>query len=286
MDPKTDVDIRYRRMTADDIPAARKLSLSVLWPHRLEDWKFVQELGVGTIAEDDSGVVGTVMCWVHGSEYASIGMLIVSPERQGRGIGQELVSRTLKEIGDRNVLLHATQRGLGLCERSGFTRVGMVHQHQGSVFRAPFVPLGSGERIRPISPRDEPALADIASRSIGIPRATVIKHLLKVADGVAIDRYGELVGFSTLRKFGLGYVIGPVVAPDVERAKAMIAHWAGTYSGSFMRVDVRGAYGLSPWLTEMGLTQVEHTVTAMVRGQAPVSDGTVKQYALLSQAIG
>lgn len=285
-DRKASENIRYRRMTAEDIPAVHKLSLLVMWPHRLEDWKFIQELGMGIVAEVDAGVVGAVMCWVHGSEYASIGMLIVSPEQQGRGMGRELVSRILKEVGDRTVVLHAAQSGKALCEGFGFTHVGMVHQHQGSVFRAPFVPLGAGERIRPVGPRDEAALADMASRSTGIPRATVIRHLLTVADGVAIDRYGVLIGFSTLRKFGYGYVIGPVVAPDAERAKALIAHWAGAYAGSFLRVDAPEISGLSPWLTEMGLVQAEHAVLTMVRGDLPRPNPAMTRFALLSQSLG
>lgn len=285
-DRKASENIRYRRMTAEDIAAVHKLSLSVLWPHRLEDWKFIQELGMGIVAEVDAGVVGAAMCWAHGAEYASLGMMIVSPGRQREGIGRELVSRILKEVGDRTVVLHAAQSGKALCESFGFTHVGMVHQHQGSVFRAPFVPLGAGERIRPVSPRDEAALADMASHSTGIPRATVIRHLLTVANGVAIDRYGVLVGFSTLRKFGHGYAIGPVVAPDAERAKALIAHWVGAYAGSFVRVDVPGTCGLSPWLTEMGLVQAEHAVLTMVRGDLPRPNPAMTRFALLSQSLG
>jgi GNAT superfamily N-acetyltransferase len=285
-DRKASENIRYRRMTAEDIPEVHKLSLSVLWPHRLEDWKFIQELGMGIVAEVDTCVIGAAMCWVHGSEYASIGMLVVSPEQQGCGIGQALVSRVLKEVGDRTVVLHAAQSGKALCESFGFTHVGMVHQHQGSVFRAPFVPLGAGERIRPVGPRDEAALADMANRSTGMPRATVIRHLLTVANGVAIDRYGVLIGFSTLRKFGYGYVIGPVVAPDAERAKALIAHWAGAYAGSFVRVDVPGTCGLSPWLTDMGLMQADHAVLTMVRGDLPRPDPAMTRFGLLSQSLG
>jgi GNAT superfamily N-acetyltransferase len=278
--------VQYRRMTANDLPAAHKLSLSVLWPHRLEDWKFILELGEGIVAEDESGVIGTVMCWIHGPDYASLGMMIVSPDYQRQGIARELVSRILKQVGDRTVLLHATASGVKFCENFGFTQTGWVHQHQGSVFRTPFVPLGAGERIRPISQRDEAALADMASRSTGMPRATVIKHMLTVADVVAIDRYGELIAFAALRKFGLGYVIGPVVAPDAERAKALIAHWAGTHAGSFVRVDVPGSSGLSPWLIEMGLIQVEATVHAMARGEPPRSDQSITRFALLSQSLG
>lgn len=285
-DQKTSNGIRYRGMTVADIPAVHKLSIAVLWPHRLQDWKFVHELGAGIVAEDDSGVIGTAMCFAHGTDHASLGMIIVSPERQRHGIGRELVSRMLKEVGNRTVLLHVTLEGVRLCESLGFIQTGTVHQHQGTVYRAPVVPLGEGERIRPVSARDHATLAELASRASGISRRTVLKHLLNVADCVAIDLYDELIGFAALRKFGLGYVIGPVVAPDVVRAKALIAHWVGAYAGSFVRVDVPGKHGLSPWLTEIGMVQVDKTVPAMVRGEPPRSDVAIRQYAILSQALG
>jgi GNAT superfamily N-acetyltransferase len=285
-DRKANSAIRYRRMTTDDLPAAHKLSLSVLWPHRLDDWKFIHEFGEGIVAEGESGIVGTAMCWLHGGDYASLGMVIVSPDHRHKGIASELVSRILKEIGDRTVLLHTNTNGVQFLERFGFVQTGWVHQHQGSVFRAPFVPLSAGERIRPISSRDESALGELSRRAVGMPRATVLKHLMNVADLVGIDRYGELIGFAALRKFGHGYVIGPVVAPDVERAKALIAHWAGTQAGSFVRVDVPGSSGLNPWLTEMGLVQVEQAVHAMARGEPPRPDPSVTRFALLSQSLG
>jgi predicted N-acetyltransferase YhbS len=285
-DQKTSNGIRYRAMTSADIPAVHKLSIAVLWPHRLQDWRFVHELGAGIVAEDDSGVVGTAMFFAHGSDHASLGTIIVSPERQRQGIGRELVSLILKEVGNRNVLLHVTLEGVRLCESLGFTHTGTVHQHQGTVYRAPVVPLGEGERIRPVSARDDAALAELASRASGFPRRSVLKHLLTVANCVAIDLYDDLIGFAALRKFGHGYVIGPVVAPDIARAKALIAHWAGSYAGSFVRVDVPGMHGLSPWLTAMGMVQVDKTVPTMVRGEPPQPDPAITQYAILSQALG
>jgi hypothetical protein len=196
------------------------------------------------------------------------------------------MSRILEDVGGRSVLLYATQTGVLFCESFGFTQVGLIHQHQGTVFKAPFVPLAADERLRPVGPRDEAMLAELASRALGMTRDQVIKQLLKVAACVAIDRNGELVGFAAVRKFGHGYVIGPVVAPDVERAKAMIAHWAGAHAGSFVRVDVPEEFGLSPWLTELGMVQVEKTVPEMVRGERPRPDETLTQFALLNQALG
>lgn len=283
---KASDDIRYRPMTAADLPAVHKLSIAVLWPHRVQDWKFVFDLGAGVVAEDDSGIVGTAMGFAYGRNHASLGMMIVAPERQGQGIGREMALRMLKELGDRTLLLHVTLEGVALCESLGFTQIGTVHQHQGTVYRAPIVPLGEGERIRPVSSRDEAALVELASRAAGMPRGTVLKHLLSVAECVAIDLYDELTGFAAVRKFGLGYVIGPVVAPNVGLAKAMIAHWAGAHAGSFVRVDVPGKDGLSPWLTEIGMVQVDKTVPAMLRGEPLRPDPLITQYALLSQTLG
>jgi len=226
------------------------------------------------------------MCWLHGADYASLGMLLVAPDQRRKGIARALVSRMLKEAGDRTVLLHATPDGVALLEDAGFVQTGWVHQHQGTIFHAPLVPLGAGERIRPINARDEPALAELSRRAYGMPRSTVLKQLMKVAQCVAIDRYGELIGFAALRKFGHGYVIGPVVAPDAERARALIAHWAGTRAGAFVRVDVPGSSGLSPWLTGIGLVQVEQTVHVMARGVPPGAAPPVTRFALLSQSLG
>ena len=283
---KTSDAVRYRGMTAEDLPATHKLSLATLWPHRLEDWKFVFDLGKGLVAENETGIIGTVMCWPHGADCAWLGMTIVSPDFRHRGIARELMTQMLEKIGDRTVMLHTTMDGVQLFKSFGFVSTGWVHRHQGSVFHAPLLSLSDGERIRPTSQRDEAALSDLASRSSGMPSASVIKHLLTVADIVAIDRGGELIAFAALRKFGHGFVIGPVIAPDDDRAKALIAHWAGTRAGSFVRVDAPDSSGLSPWLTDMGLTQVDEMVQVMVKGTPPPLDPSITRFALLSQSLG
>ncbi|WP_377705121.1 GNAT family N-acetyltransferase [Pseudoduganella sp. UC29_71] len=282
---KTEAALRYRRMTEDDIEAAHKLSLAVRWPHRLDDWRFIQRLGAGYVAEDSTGLVGTVMCWSHGPDYASVGMVIVSAEWQGKGVGRNLMALVMAELGKRTVLLHATEAGQPLYEKLGFEAIGQIHQHQGTVFKSPLMPLQPGERIRPLGSRDGPRLAALGARAAGMPRATVLAAMLEVAEGVVIDRYDEVIGCAMLRRFGHGYAIGPVIAPDIDRAKALISHWTGTYGGAFIRIDVTGSSGLSPWLTELGLVQVD-SVVAMARGEAPLSDPGVRMFAIVNQALG
>jgi predicted N-acetyltransferase YhbS len=283
--PTTTPAIRYRRITAEDAEAAHRLSLSVRWPHRRDDWAFILRLGAGFVAEDDSGLIGTAMCWSHGTDFASLGMVIVDGAHQGLGIGRKLMSMVMTELGERNVLLHATESGKPLYVKLGFRQTGEVHQHQGTVFKSPLMPLQPGERIRPLGTRDGALLAALGARAAGMPRATVLAALKDAAETVVIDRYDEVIGCAMLRRFGHGYAIGPVIAPDIDRAKALISHWTGTYGGAFLRIDVNAANGLGPWLTDLGLVQVD-SVASMARGDAPPQDAGMRQFAIISQALG
>jgi hypothetical protein len=113
----------------------------------------------------------------------------------------------------------------------------------------------------------------------------VLAALLNVAEGVVLDRDGEPVGFALMRRFGRGHVIGPLVAPHIEGAQALISHLVGSNPGKFVRIDVDGASGLSDWLDGLGLQQVDAVVT-MVRGAAPQPEGTARVFAITNQALG
>lgn len=284
-DKPSPAGITFRRFGEHDIEAAHKLSMAVRWPHRFDDWKFIQRLGAGYVAEAGETLAGTALCWSHGTDFASIGMVIVGADYQGRGLGRELMSLAINELGKRNISLFATPSGQPLYQKLGFEPNGQIHQHQGSVFASRLMPLQPGERIRPLGSRDGAKLATLGARATGMPRGTVMAALMEVAEAVVIDRYDEVIACAMLRRFGHGYVIGPVIAPDIERAKALISHWTGTYAGAFIRIDVTAASGLSEWLDEIGLTQVD-TVIGMVRGQAPLPEKNMHQYAIINQALG
>lgn len=277
--------VHYRPMEAADLPGAHRLSLAVKWPHRLEDWEFVHELGHGFVAKLGDEVVGTAMCWPFGAGHATLGMVIVAPECQGMGIGKELMNLLMAALAGRTVFLIATESGRPLYERLGFRATGSdIHQHQGAVFDVPLIPLEPGERIRPIGASDSAVLAELWSRADGFDRSAATQALLEVAEAVALDRDGELRGFAFYRRFGRGYVIGPVIAAEQRGAKALISHWIGSNIGIFNRIDVRSESRLSPWLSELGLAQV-NTVLAMVRGELPAAD-SMRVFAITNQALG
>jgi hypothetical protein len=277
--------VQLRRLTDGDLEAAQALTLEVQWPHRVEDWRFGLSHGEGVVAVRDSQVVGTAMRWLWGKNHATLGMVIVSQPVQGRRIGQHLMNTLMQGIDDRAVLLHATADGRGLYERLGFRIAGEIRQHQGIASPAQLVALPEGERLRPLGRNDAKALIALDARASGMPRDAMIRQLLSEGETVVLARSGEAIGFSVLRRFGRGHAIGPVVAPDLESAKALIGYWCSRQAGRFLRIDVDAASGLPEWLESCGLERVG-AATTMVRG-APLQRGFDHGgWALVNQAMG
>lgn len=283
----TDIEamVDLRRMTPDDIAAGHELSSEQKWPHRIEDWEMLLSLGFGYVAELDGAVVGTAMAWLYGDEAATLGMVIVAPRAQGMGIGRRLMNAVLADLGDRTVLLNATDEGAPLYRKLGFEEAGPVFQHQGAAFAVPMAELIPDERVRPLGAKDMASLREMARRATGMNRDALLDALVPGAQGVVLTRSNEPVGFALFRRFGRGYVVGPTVAPDAGGAKALISHWLGSNAGMFCRLDIPEESGLGEWLEELGLPRVA-SVLRMVRGPRPVTDPAVKTFSLTTQALG
>ena len=280
-------DFTIRPMTAADVPQGQALTASFGWPHRQEDWALMQALGQGLVAERQGKLVGTALGWRYGADWATLGMIAVYAEMQGHGIGRRLLRALMQEQEGRSLALHATRAGMSLYAAEGFAPTGTVVQHRGVAARPEPAPLPHGMRLRPAAPADVPAVAALDRVACGMDRTHLLAELLDQPRGVALEDSGAITGFALLRRFGRGHVIGPVAAPDLERAKAMIAPLLDRYAGQFMRIDIPKESGLCAWLTAAGLTEAG-TVIRMVRGTD--TDTSAKRavctFGLASQAFG
>ncbi|RWC00312.1 MAG: N-acetyltransferase [Mesorhizobium sp.] len=263
------------------VPGALKLSQEMAWPYRREDWEFAAMVGQGLVLERAGEVIGTAMWWNYGEAYASAGMIIVTASAQGGGYGSRLFDGLLDATGDRSVLLNSTDEGLTLYKRRGFTAWGTVHQHQG----LPNVVTPNARNVRPATVSDLAAIQVFDGRATGMPRPSMVAALADVGDVVVIDREGRIAGYAIARRFGRGYVVGPVAAENPEEARLLILAQLATLRGQFVRIDVDADQGLGDWLESLGLKRVSYA-TAMVKGRRPVSDGAARMYALANQSFG
>lgn len=69
------------------------------------------ENGGGFVAQRSGAVIGTALCWQFGQHCGTVGLVIVSPQEQGRGVGRQLMELALEALGSRTVFLYATLDG-------------------------------------------------------------------------------------------------------------------------------------------------------------------------------
>ncbi|MEM8547315.1 MAG: GNAT family N-acetyltransferase, partial [Pseudomonadota bacterium] len=87
------------------------------------------------------------------------------------------------------------------------------------------------------------------------------------------------------RRFGLGRVLGPVVARDAGTARRLMAAAALRCEGSFLRIDLPEAAGLDDTAKALGLVHAGGGV-AMTRDAHPPRERRHETFALVSQALG
>jgi predicted N-acetyltransferase YhbS len=266
---------------------ALALSRQAQWPHRLEDWSLLLSLSRGLVAVDaGSGrLVGTVLTTPYGEDAATINMVIVDEDWRGQGLGRRLMDEAMALADDRPLRLVATSEGLPLYEKLGFREVGTVLQHQGE---AGPVPPVAAEEVAPAGAEDLAAIAALDRQAFGADRRLLLERIAGVGSFTLLRRNGVPAGFAALRDFGRGQVVGPVVAPDADGAKALIGPLVAAHPGKFLRVDTTADTGLAPWLADCGLRPVGGGI-AMRRpapAAAPASPAPVSTFALASQALG
>ncbi|YCH32248.1 GNAT family N-acetyltransferase [Erwinia sp. D4-22] len=281
------MSIRLRVMTMDDIGQGFALTQHLQWPHRREDWLQALQLGEGVVAEENGAFLGSAIGWRWGEQAATVGLVIVNDQYQGRGIGKQLMLALLEKFPDYNVRLHATEMGKNLYQKLGFNVTGHIQQHQTRALAAvPVVSIPAGLTLRNAIPADVDRLTALDHQAHGMWRPRLIDRL--VADHQTLvlqDAQQRIQGFASLRRFGHGWAIGPVIARDLTVAQMLVAAQMQGLGGEFIRIDTDGAQRLGAWLETLGLTQVD-APTTMVRG-TPWSPqaGDMQAFGLMTQAM-
>ena len=284
-------ELRAVPMSQADVPQLHELSVSVVWPHRPEDWELAIRHGHGIVARDEiERLVGSAMWFPLGEAHAAVGMVITSPRLQEHGTGRWLMGLLAEQTGKRGLVLNATRPAYRLYISLGFMPLGPVFQHNGEVTARPDMgqlPALHGARLRAFAPEDRAAVLALDAAAYGAERRGVLEEVMDISHGLVMERGGEVCGFALCRKFGRGHVIGPVVAEGEEDVLHLIAPLVADHHGQFLRMDTRAEDGpLRRFLVAHGLVHHD-TVTRMALGPAlPAPQGAARTFGLLNQAFG
>jgi GNAT superfamily N-acetyltransferase len=188
-------DVQLRRMVAGDLAAGHALTQALNWSHRFEDWQFHFALGKGWVAVDAGGtVLGTIIWWPWGEHAATLGLVVVSQQAQGQGIGSLLMKVVLKDAGQRAFQLMATDAGLKLYQQCGFTAQGALEQRQAIPTSIPPLPSTPGLLLRACTTDDLPALVKLDAAAFGAPRPPLLAAALQAGNGLVATRDGRPCG--------------------------------------------------------------------------------------------
>ncbi|CCN38693.1 putative GCN5-related N-acetyltransferase [Vibrio nigripulchritudo SFn27] len=278
-------DIELAQMCSDDIDHLHELSLAVRWPHRATDWQDLIEMGEGFVARDLMGrLICSMMYFPMANNFASIGMGISSPRLQSLGAGKWLAKHIQSQLEEHDVYLFATKDSLSLCLNFGFSILQPVFHFNGIVQ----VNLAStqSQKVQPIRSTDHALVEQLDSAAMGVNRERIIKYLLSISKGNVIYDGAQLKAFALYRKFGRGYVIGPIVAETQEQAVTLISPILKALSGQFVRIDTYLESGYFVDYINRANLSLHETATKMVRGKSPTPSGPARTLGLASQALG
>lgn len=275
-----------------DLDRLHALSLSVGWPHRAEDWQFLRQSGEGFVALDEIGrVLGSAMWFAHGTDFATVGMVITSPRLQTLGAGQWLMKRVFDRVAGRDLRLNATRAARRLYLSLDFQPEKTVYQCQGIARLETTGSPGDIRDVRTLGAGDIPAAIALDAAGFGVRRAALIERLFAHSAGYGLFKDGRLNAFALCRPFGRGHVVGPVVAESDADAVAIVRPHVDDHSGSFLRIDTHMDNGeFAAFLSHSGMP-VFDTVLTMSMGKrltdfAVGASAEPVTYALASQTLG
>ncbi|MEM9851034.1 MAG: GNAT family N-acetyltransferase [Pseudomonadota bacterium] len=267
-------DISFIPFTEAHLDAGLNLSTAAGWAHRREDWEMLLPFSKGVVAVHAGGVVGTGFRADFG-EVSTVTMIIVSREMRSRGLGRALTTAAIGET-DQSLRLVATVSGMPLYQKLGFETVGTITCLQGVVET-----VGDAGAATTATADDMPAIASLESESFGGDRAALVGWMETHARFAVIRDAGCARAYAACRPFGVGHVIGPIVAPSLEDAQALVAYLARDLVGQVLRLDVAETSGLQPGLAAMGLTK-SYPAPIMQRGPSAARQDRL---AFASQAL-
>jgi GNAT superfamily N-acetyltransferase len=232
-----------RRLGPDDLQRCVALSVDREWSPEEAKWSLLLAVSevFGVDAPDGRGLAGAVVLTRWAADYAAVGMMLVAARYERRGLGRALLEHLLRVAGDdATVTLFATDMGRPLYEKLGFKPV-----RRSVSFIGRFRPSSSDNSkkrgapglagsVRGATEADLPDILALDRAAFGADRGQFLTRMPAFADQIAVFEADGPAGQGAAGPGIAGYaaawrnnpdstVIGPLVAPDGETAKRLVA---------------------------------------------------------------
>lgn len=287
--PRHEPERTLRRLAPDDLPAATALCHSVGWLHLPAEWQRLcawSPEGCFVLEEADGRLVGTVTTTPYGTELGWIGMLVVAPDRQRRGLGQQLMRAALDYLiarGTERIMLDASEAGRALYRRLGFRELYKVERWEGKASTY------LGPRARCMRPADLEAVLELDTVLFGVRRTPVLRHLLGEFPDLAWVDYvqGRPEGYLLGRRTASGIYLGPWMSWSAASAERLLLIALEQLQGQPVAINIPDYNGRSLLLARNHNFKRAYHCTRMIYGEAaPVRGQPLTELGVNSLATG
>lgn len=259
--------MRLRLMTAADIPAGMRLKDLAGWNQTTADWKrFLGASPEGCFVAEVAGrVVGTATTIVYEGRFAWIGMVLVDPEARDRGIGTQLLDKTLEHLDAIRIHTHkldATRQGQPIYRKRGFATEYEIERWV-LARRATQQAAEQG-----IPGRDLARILKVDREVFGADRSGLLTSLDRDAPELtlAVVREGDLTGYSLGRRGSLADHLGPWMARDESSARELLDDFLRRSSRERIFVDCLKSNPFARALLRARGFEYSRPLTRMFRG--------------------
>lgn len=279
--------ISFRIMERRDIPEGLRLCRSANWNQLQRDWEIFLTYGPGDcrVAIHENKVAGTVTAIRYDHFFSWIGMVLVDPSLQRKGIGSGLLHEALTLLKeDETVKLDATPAG-----REVYLQLQFKDEYRLSRMSAEII----AEKIpasvaRPMLKNDLPAITVYDSAIFGAGRQSLLEWFFEGAPQYAfiISNEKGIQGYCLGRKGQNFAQVGPVVAGSWKIARELVAAALIACIGEPVIIDVmhHEPEWLS-WLGSIGFTE-QRPFTRMYKGTNQYPGIPEKQFAIAGPEFG
>ncbi len=279
-----------RRFTAHDIPAAVALLHSVGWQSQPAEWERALTWspdGCFVLEEpDDNRIIGTIGTTPYGTELGWIGRLVIAPDRQRRGLGQQLMRAALDYLiarGTERIMLDSTEAGRGLYRRLGFRELCKIEKWEGKASTY------LGPRACRMRPSDVDALLALDTVLFGIKRTHVLTRLLEEFPDLAWVDYagGRLEGYLLGRRTASGFYLGPWMSWSAASAERLLLIALEQLQGQPITINIPDQNGRSLMLARNhNLKRTRHCVRMIYGDAQPAHSQPLTELGITSFATG
>ncbi|MDX8366065.1 GNAT family N-acetyltransferase [Cytobacillus sp. IB215665] len=229
-------------LNTDDINSLIELSTSVGWDY--DKYEICTVLSTGKIFGYKNALGKVVSCAAiisYDTNLASIGMVIVSKEFRGLGLGRVVTQKCIDSCSnDKTIMLIATEDGKILYEKMDFRTVNYVHKYLCDSYTNNLKLLtNSNVTIRAFNEIDMNRIVDLDKAAFGDKRSDFLKVRINQSEQCieARDNSGNIMGYGISIGGPINLILGPIVAPDHETAALILDKLAFEHQGK-LRIDV------------------------------------------------